>query len=328
MRTNELKMLCDEHDPWPLFERLLNMKLKPHQTIKSPFRQDRTPSFGVYRGQDGKVRFKDFADKYGDIYEFVRVWYNVDYHKAVRVVADMLDIKPTVVPPPAMRVKAIAERIRTERPAICSFEERRWEPDDDHFWEGFNVTQELLRDYDVFACSYFEMVTRDERKLTWSYKEGRPLYVYKINDHLKLYDPASPDKKRRYIGNTRREDVFGLKQLHKRWPTTPIVINAGQKDALTTIANFNVRAIAFNAESLIPDTSVFLQLVKSTTADVYVLYDNDPTGVKYSKELCQRHPFLKRIPFEEFADVKDISNAVEHDRSRTLEQLRLHLGMQ
>ena len=56
-----------------------------------------------------------------------------------------------------------------------------------------------------------------------------------------------------------------------------------------------------------------------------MLYDADTTGVMYSKKLASAHPWIKRIPWEEFATVKDVSNAVEHGEKETLDKLRDYL---
>lgn len=325
MRISELKELCDQHDPWPLFEQLIGQELRPGKMYKSPFRDDdKHPSFGVYRGQDGKTRFKDFAGHYGDIYEFIMQWNGVEWKQAVEVVASMLGIRPSITPlPKSVRQRAFRP-VQVEKPAVCRFIDRGWTSDDERFWGRLNINWDLLTHYKVFPCSRFQMLTAEGKEMWWSHKGPKdPLYVYSIGDHLKLYRPYAPQKNGRYIGNTNRDDIFGIELLRPD-PEEPTVITAGQKDALTMVSNFRVKAIAFNSESLVPDQATMLRIAKQSSR-VFCLYDNDDTGIKYSTKLCAEYPFITRIPFESIAhghkDVSDVVEAKDHhvmDRIRTL----------
>lgn len=320
MKLYELKALCDQHDPWPLFERLLGYELRPGKMYKSPFRDDdQHPSFGIYRGNDGKTRFKDFAGHYGDIYEFIVQWNDVEWKEAVKVVAGMLGITPSTVPlPKSVRAQPFRP-VQIEKPAECSFEIRPWRIEDNRFWGRWNIPADLMETYNVHPCRFFEMTNAEGKTMYWSDKgPTNPLYVYRIGHHLKLYRPYAAHKNGRYIGNTNRDDIFGIDRLSSSNKPAPTVICAGQKDALTMMANFDVRAIAFNSESLVPAPGTMLRIAKASQS-VHCLYDNDETGVRYSTKLCTEYPFVKRIPFEGFAPkgIKDVSDLVESsDRER------------
>lgn len=323
MRTSELKQLCDQHDPWPLFERLIGQELRPGKMIKSPFRDDdKHPSFGVYRGHDGKTRFKDFAGHYGDIYEFIMQWNDVTWKQAVEYVASMLEIRPSITPLPKSVRQQAFRPVQIERPAKCEFFPRSWRAEDYLFWRRWNIDIYVLEHYGVAACSVFNMVNAEDKEMRW--RDGGPadpLYVYRIGPHLKLYRPYAPNKSGRYIGNTNRDDIFGIGLLRPD-SEEPTVITAGQKDALTMVSNFSARAIAFNSESLVPDQNTMLGIAKRSSR-VFCLYDNDPTGFKYSSKLCAGYPFITRIPFEEFAfGRKDVSDMVEAKDRKGMDHIR------
>lgn len=51
--------------------------------IKSPFRNDRKPSFGIYKSKNGSIRWKDFAYSGGDIYSLVMTIEGCNFSEAV-----------------------------------------------------------------------------------------------------------------------------------------------------------------------------------------------------------------------------------------------------
>lgn len=312
MRISELKALCDQHDPWPLFERLIGQELRAGKMYKSPFRDDdQHPSFGIYRGKDGKTRFKDFAGHYGDIYEFIMQWNGVTWKQAVEAVAGMLEIVPSVTPLPKSVRAQVFRPVQIEKPAECDFEPRDWRDEDQLFWMRWNIRLNTLVHYDVHPCRLFHLRNAEGKDTYWAdHGLDDPLFVYRIGKHLKMYRPKAPGKSGRYIGNTNREDIFGIDHLTPD-QEEPTVITAGQKDALTVVSNFKAKAIAFNSESLVPEQSVMLRIAKNS-GNVFCLYDNDATGISRSIKLCEEYPFVQRIPFELLCAYKDVSDMVEN----------------
>ena len=88
------------------------------------------------------------------------------------------------------------------------------------------------------------------------------------------------------------------------------------------MANFRVKAIAFNSESLMPDQATMLSIAKRSSK-VFCLYDNDATGMACSTKLCLTYPFVTRIPFETMAfGHKDVSDVVMAKDSRVMDLIR------
>ena len=317
----ELKAACDEEDHWELYERIIGRELRPHQMIISPLRNEKHPSFGLYRAKGGKALWKDFAGDTGDIYAFVALWNNIGYRESVEAVAGMLGIHHSSVSVARKPRLYQARLISVTPPAQCSFIQREWDQFDRVFWAKWGISTTLLDIMRVAACERFLMVTGEGKEIVRDHRPEQPLYVYCIGEHHKLYDPKAPDRKYKYLGNTRREDVFAMDYWAAQEKREKLVLCAGQKDALTCMANLRLPAISMNSESTLPDNVQMLRIANLAN-QVYVLYDNDKAVKKYSEALVAQYPFVERVPFESFARSKDLSEAIEAKDGTTLAALR------
>ncbi len=306
MDIRELKSRCDAVDHWQVFEHFLGTAIRPKQLMLSPFRDERHPSFGIFRGRDGVVRYKDFAEEGGDIYAYIQRAHKVTFQEAVKQVALKLGIEAHHTPLPARTTPTI--RVKPMARATTWFDGREWNRNDREYWEGkFNIPIALLQKNNVHGCKTFYLRNGQGRETTYHHSEEDPFYVYRIGTHHKLYRPKAPDKKLRFIGNTTSEDIFGSHPPVK----LPVVITGGQKDALTAMAWFLCRAYSMNAENILPTNEQMMWMMKDATR-VFVLYDGDATGIRYMNAMIRDYPFVKPIWIQEYSRHKDISAMAEH----------------
>lgn len=306
-----LKGQIDKLDHWPLMERLLGMEVRPRQMLRSPLRQgDLHPSFGLFRNQNGQAKWKDFAMDHGDVYQLAQMLHRCDFPEAVRIVAEVAGLQPPTqgrtvhVPPP--NLKAVAVKLDY---ATVDWAKRAWNKDDERFWYGrYGVTRELMEEYDAWPCERFKISRSDGSTTVFFHEQRNPMYVYAINGRAKLYRPFNPNRDFRYIGNTRRNDVFGFARLAGR-TVDDLFISAGQKDGLTLDANLSIPSIAFNAESTTPEPDVMFAIFRMAKR-IWVVYDNDKTGKLYAKKLAEAYsvPSMRIINISELTNEKDVSD--------------------
>src|SRR3972149_3371377 len=87
------KAILDIIDELTLYEKYIGQNIRIGKCIKSPLREEKHPSFNIYRAVNGRVLFKDLAGDGGDIFNFVMIKYCLTFPQAVRKIAEDLGIE-------------------------------------------------------------------------------------------------------------------------------------------------------------------------------------------------------------------------------------------
>jgi hypothetical protein len=230
-------------------EKMLGAEVLPRKMYRSPLREgDHHPSFGFFRAQDGQARWKDFAMDNGDVYHLAMLLYRCDFRTAIRKaaqVAGILDGSPGRPSNIRLRIMKI-----TEGHAECSYEKRPFEEYDLAYWmDRYCIGPKQLEKHHVYPAEKFIMRKVEGgsvvKETVYTNKPQNPMYVMEIGSEgrLKLYRPMSTSKKFRYIGNTNRNDVFGMDTMERGRPT---IFCAGQKDAKTRILRIDRLEVCVN----------------------------------------------------------------------------------
>ena len=324
-----LKDILDTKDHWDLVERILGGKVVAGRAMKSPLRDDdHKPSFNVFKGDDGKVRWKDFAKEGGDIYSLAMHVYQCNFGDAIRKLAVLADIREgeRPMPVPNIMVRA-AKAFKAISRTRVTYGFRSFNEQDRQFWGRYGITQALMREYGAYACQYFAIVREDGSQMRFISSEEDPMYVYAFYERGKLYRPLHTDRKYRYMGNSSRDDVFGLDQLKadpKRFKHSLVI--GGQKDALTAVANLHVNGIAFNSENMIIPENTMYEIMLTTQGQTFIMYDGDETGQKEMHKNLERFPTLKPIWINEYTNsAKDLSAIVETEQWKPLKAIYDHI---
>jgi len=314
MKPNKLKLLCDERDHMPVYEFLAQRELKPGATYKSPMRDgDQRPSFSVFISKGGKVLWKDFAYGEGDVYAAVMQKYNCDFQESVRITAGILGVTEDQIPKPkgTAIIAQLNKILKKEERAVCWYKDA----------EDLTVHKAFLAEYRMNDIEY--AITMGFIPVDWGkIRKGSEEYVYrstasmwaiKINSSIKFYRPGCTPK---YIGNTIREDVYGLDQLVHD-PARPTIIMAGHKDKL--VGGYHLRDVAqticMNSEGIVPDEPLMMGIFKKSSR-IFVWYDNDKAGILGTKKLIERYPFIR--PIYHMSQLNDVAQIVKEEGPSTL----------
>lgn len=317
MTTKDIKKAVDRSDHLALMEKLLGMQLKPGKLIRSPLREkDNTPSFNVFKGNDGKVRWKDFAVEGGDIYHLVMYLKGCTFNEAVKILGDLIQFDTLVDWTPKERFR-IPEKPR--EPTRISVVRRSWSKADVEYWEhNYGIGWGTAQWNGLYPCLSAQVDNHERPPWTIMHSELNPLYYYEINGHIKLYRPLNPDRKFKYMGNTTRDDVFIAGPNNRIWPT---LITAGQKDALVAANEFDCNTRAFNSEAITPTAAQMIEILKSSSK-VFACYDNDATGRKMMAKLVSVHPYVQPIELGTFTTLKDIADVRSAQQFDVLRQIK------
>jgi hypothetical protein len=107
----------------PALWQLLNLPGRPSKSCRSPFREDRNPSFSIY---DGGRKWKDHATgEGGDAADFVAVAFGISNEEACRKLIELAGVIPQVLHfPRGERESDDAKRsFRLELPALIPYSE-------------------------------------------------------------------------------------------------------------------------------------------------------------------------------------------------------------
>lgn len=272
-------------------------------SMRSPLRIDHDRSFAIRLNKEGKLHFYDFAlQKSWNVYTFFAEYFRLSYTDTLEKIynevikGNSIDINNSsregcfikVSPPSSFDLK-------------CKI--RDWEAHDIEYWESYGISLEWLKYADVYPISH-SIVIKDDN--TYTFPADKHAYAYierkEGNITLKIYQPLN--KKGFKWRNKHDKSVISL------WTKIPekgenLCICSSLKDALCLWSNTNIPAIATQGEGYNMSQTAINNL-KGRYKNIFILYDNDPPGIKDGIKLAEITGFTNIIlPYPEAKDISD-----------------------
>jgi len=300
-------------------EQVFNMYLPNYTlgqgTIISPLRNDDTrPSFGVFLDKHtGNWLFKDFKLGTGNCFTFVKLLFKESFQDSLeRIVIDFnlknhFNVRANKNIVPTIKKGNPNKKVKITKGYKIEVYKRSWLKIDKEFWTQFGVTKATLEKFNVcpvhtikvisgpYSCSYIKC-----ENLAYAYEEYKDgKYSYKI------YQPYSKNSK--FRNNITPGAHFGYTQLPKEGDL--LIITKSGKDVMSIHDVLGIPAISIQGESHKMKESV-MDEYKSRFNKVIVFFDNDETGIKYSKKYVDYYKGIYRLEFtKEYP--KDFSDMVK-----------------
>jgi hypothetical protein len=313
--TISSELVLSKISDYTIFKYYLGRDFKLGIVIKSPLRNDKNPSFGVYKSKTGTLLFNDFAtgDK-GDCFKLVSLLYNVPYNDAIKLVYDNMlqgTIKQEVIPQHIIdNIKPTVKNITIQRRYFVECDEK--------YWSMFNIKRSTVKKFNVMPIHSFNV---DDLQSRIIHSEASPMYAYLVNTKIKIYKPLG-SRYEKWRGNLSLFDLFGYEQLPDFGEL--LIITKSLKDVMC-LYELGYTAIAPASEtSTIPEKT--MTELKLRFNKIIVLYDNDNPGISAALKVTKKHS-LKSIVMPFFDDIvtKDISDYIKlksfADASKTLNRL-------
>jgi hypothetical protein len=281
--------------------------------IRSPLREDKNPSFGFYYGHNDKVRFIDYANKdvRGDVLDLLQLYfkkplyavidkvYNEDLdeignkHKEENNILLFSGGKPSAKPKAASRKE-------------IDIITRKAEQYDYEYWGQYGIDKKWLVNGDVFPISHVMYYDKDNNKTTTVSVEKYSYAYRECKDGITTYKVYRPFNEKYKWSNDCNSSIW---ELWSKLPPTgeKLIITSSRKDALCIWANVGIPSVSLQSEATLPKPHI-IQELKDRFDKIYVLYDNDETGKKYSEKFCELFNTIKiEIPIEyECKDPSDL----------------------
>ena len=316
-KENVLKRIGE----YQMFSYYLGCDFKSGVIMKSPLRQDDTPSFSIFTDRKGTLRFKDFGTgDTGDVFTFIQRLFGNDFYSClIRLNEDFkLDLmynKKNEVHKPFDGFKTAIKELAFDAKKSINVKTQPFTFVDRHYWKGYGITEAVLKYYNIFSC---KCVFIGENVVGY-YKNNDPIYGYMFyKDEVytwKIYRPMSLTG-HKWMSNTNRTIFQGWDQLPERGDL--IIITKSLKDVMVLRTLGFISAALQNEITSIKDT-VARELYERFNV-VYILNDFDLTGVKGANNLKKKYGFTP-IFLQRFSTrhngFKDIS---DYRKDHTAEQ--------
>lgn len=262
----------------------------------SPFREDKNPSFGIFRSRkSGKLLFKDHGNgECGDVIKFVELYTGLTNYNDIlnRIVTDMSITNNT-------KLKSIKQY--ESKDTVIGVVRQDWTDVDKQYWSQFGITKETLIKFNVSSIKYYLC----DGVVKGIYKDENPMYAYKVYDHFKIYRPLA-DKYTKWRNNLAPYDIQGYEQLPKKGDL--LIITKSLKDVMC-LYEMGYTAISPSSEStfLTPDV---IDGLKRRFKRILICFDRDISGVKNMRKISLKTG-LKGFLVHKKWKAKDISDAIK-----------------
>lgn len=274
--------------------------------IKSPFRDDRNPSFSFYKSEKGNIRFNDFASgEKGSLLQAIARLRNIDIADIWNVISDDFSSESCKE---WLTDECRTTVVRTERKEF-RIKVRQWESYDIDYWASYGINLEFLNRMEVYPISH---VFVENKGFLWPHPCDKYAYAYvERKEGFISYKIYQPYNKRGYKWQTNMDKgTIGL------WTKLPaegdrVCICSSYKDAMSLWCNTGIPAVAVQAEGF--DMSKHAQNDLSTRfREVIIILDNDEPGLAYAERLSAETGFRNVIlpPFEGGKDISDLYKSI------------------
>lgn len=285
----------------------------------SPLMKDKTPSASLFQARDGSLLLKDFRLGTYTIWSFLQTKYGLTFAEALLTVNNDFNLGLTKVKLDKPTTNAFFGIVGQEKPIITEetklhIKARKFNKADEEYWNQFGLSIEFLQENKVKALENYWV----NDKLVYWYTEYDPAYSYEFgNAKRKIYRPMSKKKEYRFLTNVKDETWQG--KLPKTGDT--LIITKSYKDVLV-LNSLGYASTAPQSESANIDEHIITDL-KSRFNNIYLLYDNDAPGKKYSEKICNQHNLIPIFVPEPCNLHKDISDYRKlHGENSTLKFLK------
>lgn len=262
----------------------------------SPFREDKNPSFGIFRSRkSGKLLFKDHGNgECGDVIKFVELYTGLTNYNDIlnRIVTDMSITNNT-------KLKSIKQY--ESKDTVIGVVRQDWTDVDKQYWSQFSITKETLTKFNVSSIKYYLC----DGVVKGIYKDENPMYAYKVYDHFKIYRPLA-DKYTKWRNNLAPYDIQGYEQLPKKGDL--LIITKSLKDVMC-LYEMGYTAISPSSESTFPTLDV-IDALKRRFKRILICFDRDISGVKNMRKISLKTGLNGFLVHKKWK-AKDISDAVK-----------------
>lgn len=288
-------------------------------SFNSPLRKDSTPSASLFVARNGSILLKDFKIGTFNIWQYLQAVYSLTFVESLLTVNNDFNLglvsKPTFSRP-TMEIFGIVTNEKAEAKEVASIKikKRAWSDIDRKYWGSIGLSTTFLDSRKVVPLDNYWI---NDVLLYWNNKYN-PAYSYEFGNSIrKIYSPLA--SKYKFLTNAGEHIIQGEEFLQ---PSDTLIITKSYKDVLV-LASLGYEAVAPQSES----TSIsdeFITNAKQKYQNIYLLYDNDETGIKYSDKVCTEYSLIPIFVPQPVKDISDYRQLHGEDLTRKLLKTMLY----
>lgn len=277
--------------------------------FRSPLRKDRRPTCSFYRNGSNTLIFKDFATgQHLNIFGVVQEMFHCDYFEALRIIAnDMGIVRDKSLQKNFGKINEHPVRIQDKEMSKIQVEVQDFTDLELKWWGKYGITPEILKYFNVYSCKHVflsgQLIAKSQQHCPiFGYYGGK---IQENGEKIELWKCYFPLRKSyRFLGNYPAKKFQGYDKLPKKGKLC--VITKSQKDLMALYA-YGIPACAPNSEVIIPPEAIVNDLTNRFEY-VFVLWDNDQTGITFLNKIKRKYPQLKCLVIPRHLDAKDFSD--------------------
>lgn len=291
------------------------------KNVRSPFRQEKNPSFGIYRS-NGNYYFKDFAGEGGDVWKFAKLYYEIYCNKVTSFYELLVNVASEMGVNTAMRgikmykrapviilpeVRKIFENLREVSMHLEPVFGKETFPTlaQKSYLQGYGINK-----FDGFNISYHDSIVRtiddtgkEVNKKSFINSPYNPVFTFEAESFFdsskafRIYQPlvskTSDDYK--HYGNVKSHHVYNPEKRTDAFPPEEInavsrilVLLGGYKDAylFNELTPFFSAATGGEGWALHPS---FVDWMKKCDFLPVIFYDRDAAGIAAAKKISDEY---------------------------------------
>lgn len=245
----------------------------------SPLRQDRQPSFNIYRNQYGEWRFKDFGrpDVRGTAIDLYALKHGLTFSQALQELGAYYSHHRPRFVEPADGLQGRGRLAFDDTFDFAAYDEQTLA-----YWAIYGITRSTLERYGVRVVRWW----RRNGWLRYSYDADDPCFaIVHPSGRFKLYWPLRGSDGQRFMSSLRAADLWGYHRLF-RGPT--VVVTKSFKDVLV-LREAGVPAVTVISETISALPRACVAALKKVYEHVVLLFDNDAPGLAAAQRLSALH---------------------------------------
>lgn len=258
-----------------IFEHYFEQEISLNKCYQSVFREDNNFSTGFYLSKNDHLVYNDFSTSEKlDCVAFVAKKFGVSYYRATDIIAIDFDLmagtKSSNRQAVIIKRKPLNKQERIIQITAAKYTEKHLD-----FWNQFAITQQELKDNDVYAvnslCINDYIIPSEEGSLRFAYlvKRGE-------NSYLKIYSPY--DKQYKWVSSCPIDALFGFDELP--YKSNTLWICKSQKERLIC-KKFFTDVIAIQAENKSSINDDDFKYLKTKYENIIYFGDNDVPGLRF-----------------------------------------------
>jgi hypothetical protein len=264
---------------------------------KSPFNDERTPSFNFYY-KNNRLRFKDYSsNNTGTVIDLIMKLYNLDYLQALIKLDNDLNGRLVLVGTNNHN-STFSSKLENKIEIVPKL----YTQEDIDYWKQYYLDIQDLEYFNIKPCK--EVWLND--KLWYTYNSKNPCYRYVFNGKYKVYKPLDKTGYKWLNNCNNIENIQGFVYLDDTSDT--LIITKSFKDVACIKKHLEYNAISFHGESHYIKEDI-INYFKKRYKNIYFFYDNDKSGIRDVRKLSE----LYNIPHIILPDkgAKDISDYIK-----------------